>query len=106
LAEIDHLLRIIAICPKEEMFIRSKDKIWFARNKILKKNADWFLQRDYKANIKKDHKQRMIETLVNIVKTKYDILSPEEKEMFWNEAIRMLQLVTKFRQLTKDYMFA
>lgn len=100
--EMDRLMRLINMLPNDEIFIRSKDKIWFARNQILQKNIDWFFNRDYSANIKKDQKQRMIETLLRIVRNQWRDLSEEEKEMYWDRGLEILGLVAKFKKLAKE----
>ena len=80
LVEIEQLMRLISMLPKDEIFIRSKDKIWYARNHIINKNIDWFLKRDYSSNIKKDHKQRMIETLIRLIRNQWgDYLKTKRK---------------------------
>jgi len=102
LVEVERLYRIIALLPNDELFIRSKDKIWSARKQILDKNMDWFISRDYTALIKKDQKQVMIETLLRIFRTKYHSLSDEEKEFYWNKIFGILNLVAKYKKLTGE----
>jgi hypothetical protein len=102
IAEIEHLRRLIIIVPKDELFIRSKDKIWDAREKILNKDADWFIKRDYSKLIKKDSKQTMIETLVNVVKRYYPELDDDEKNMYWKKAIGLLQVVAEYKKIAKE----
>ena len=102
LIEIDRLMRLINMLPKDEIFIRSKDKIWFARNHIMQKNIDWFLKRDYSKNIKKDHKQRMIETLIRLIRNQWSSLSEDEKEVYWDTGLEILGLVAKFKKLAKE----
>ncbi len=102
LAEIAHLMRLLNMLPKEEIFIRSKDKIWFARKHILQKNIDWFLNRDYSKNIKKDGKQRMIETLIRIIRGQWVSLSEEEKEIYWDKGLEILGLVARFKKLANE----
>lgn len=102
LTEISHVMRLINVLPNDEIFIRSKDKIWFARKHILQKNIDWFLKRDYSANIKKDHKQRMIETLIRLIRSQWSSLTEEEKEMYWDLGLEILGLVAKFKKLANE----
>ena len=102
IAEIEHLRRLVIIVPKDELFIRSKDKIWDAREKILNKDADWFIKRDYSKLIKKDSKQTMIETLVNVVKRYYPELDDDEKNMYWKKAIGLLQVVAEYKKIAKE----
>lgn len=101
--EIEHLKRIIALCPIEERIIRTKDKVWDSREHILNRNADYFLNRDYSNMIKNDQNQAMIETLIDSVKNNYNKLSKEEKEYYWNGTIKMLKYVIEFKKITGDY---
>lgn len=103
LVEIDRIMRLINMCPKDEFFIRSKDKIWHARYHILDRDSDWFLNRNYSSSIKKDHKQRMIETLIRMIQGKWKKMSDEEQELYWGKAFELLNLVAKFKKLTKEY---
>ena len=102
LVEIEQLMRLISMLPKDEIFIRSKDKIWYARHHLINKNIDWFLKRDYSANIKKDHKQRMMETIIRLVRSQWNTFSSAEKEMCWDRGLEILGLVAKFKKLTGE----
>lgn len=99
IVEVERLKRVINLAPVEERFIRSKDKIWAAREHILNKNADWFLNRDYKNLIKKDHNQVLIETIVSLVKDRYNTLSKEDQDKYWEKAILLLRNVARYRKL-------
>lgn len=103
LIEIDRIMRLINMCPKDELFIRSKDKIWHARYHILDRDSDWFLNRDYGSSIKKDHKQRMIETLIRLIQSKWKKMSDEEHELYWEKAFELLNLVARFKKLTNEH---
>lgn len=100
--ELDRVRRIVRFVDTDECFIRSKDKIWEAREHILNKDADWFLNRDYSKLIKKDQKTTMIETLISIVKGKYRGLSEQEKTIFWNYGLRLLKIVASYKKLTGE----
>lgn len=102
IAEIEHLKRIIGMVPKDELFLRSKDKIWDARERILNKDTAWFINRDYSKLIKKDSKQTMIETLVNIAKRYFTNLDDDEKDLYWQKAIKLLQIVAQFKKLVRE----
>ena len=100
--ELDRIMRIINMCPKDEFFIRTKDKIWFARYHILDRNSNWFLNRDYSSSIKKDHKQRMIETMIRMIQSRWKKLSTTEQELYWEKAFQMLHIVARFKKLTGE----
>lgn len=99
IVEVERLKRVINLAPVDERFLRSKDKIWAAREHILNKNADWFLNRDYKGLIKKDHNQSMIETIVSLVKERYNSLSQEDQNRYWEKATMLLNNVARFKKL-------
>lgn len=99
--EIDRLRRILGFCPIEEQFFRTKDKVWNVRHHILNRNAKYFLDRDYSSMIKKDGNQAMIETLVDIVKSKFDEMSTSEQDFYWRHAIQLLLKVTEFMKITE-----
>lgn len=101
--EIERVKRIFKIIPMEEIFIRCKDKIWSVREHIIKKNADYFLNKDYSSAIKKnDEKQMMIESLINLVKEKYNTLSDIDKNFYWNKTICMLNSVARYKNAIQD----
>lgn len=102
LVEIDRLRRIISLCPTDELFIRSKDKIWYTRYQIVNKNSDWFLNRDYGSQIKKDHKKAMIETLIRLAQGRFNSLSAEEQDVYWDSAFKLLNIVSKYKKLTGE----
>jgi hypothetical protein len=102
LAEIDRLKRLVNFLPRDETFIRSKDKIWVARDHIMNRNADWFLKKDYTHLIKKDKNQVMIETIVNLIKDRYYDVSPDELESYWKKGIELLHVVARYKKLTGE----
>ena len=102
LVELDRLSRLMGLCSIDEMFIRSKDKIWHARHHIRARDADWFLKRDYSANIKKDHKKAMIETLIRMIQHRYLEMNEIERDQYWCKADEMLSMVERYRKLTGE----
>lgn len=102
LVELERVKRLVNFLPADECFIRSKDKIWWARKQILRKNAGWFLNRDYSNNIKKDHKQAMIETIIRAVQEKFPKMTTEEQDLFWTKGIQMLQVVAKYKKVSGE----
>jgi len=102
ITSIEQLLRIIKLAPAEELFIRSKDKIFAARHRILEKDADFFINRDYSQNIKRDEKARMIETLISIIQFKWRELSEAEKKIYWDKAHAILRIVLMYKKYTLE----
>lgn len=99
IVEIERLKRLLGLCSCDELFYRSKDKIWAVRNKLINKDLNWFINRDYGKLIKKDSKATLIETLVNIIKDKLTEMSTEERDIYWNKGLQMLLLVGEFKKI-------
>jgi CII-binding regulator of phage lambda lysogenization HflD len=99
IVEIEHLQRVLNLAPLDEKFIRTKDKIWAVREHLIKKNAKFFLDRDYSKQIKKDHNQVMMETLVNLVKIQFNSLSAEDQDFYWQKGNMLLVNVCKYYKL-------
>ena len=105
LVELDRLQRILRNVPADEMFVRAKDKIWESRKHIIAKDIEHFLNRDYRKNIKRDHNQVFLESLVEIIKTRFSDLSPEDRELYWGYAATLLNLVTQYKLALRDAGF-
>jgi len=103
IVELERIKRIVNLAPKEEKFIRMKDKVWKVREHILNKNADYFFKKDYSEFIKKDHNQVFLENIVEIICQKFKQLNESEQEFYWNKALILLQCVLKFKKITGDY---
>lgn len=103
LVQLERLKRIINLTPEDERFIRSKDKIWNVREHILNKNAKYFLEKDYNPMFKKDHNQSMLESLVEIIKDKFDELDSDEQLFYWKKAATLLNCVVRFKKAIGEY---
>lgn len=99
---LEQLTRILNLCPLEEKFIRTKDKVFAARQYILNKDADHFLNKDYSAIVKKDHNQAFIERMMEIVQESYRRFTPEELERYWIKAAELLRYVALYRKITES----
>jgi hypothetical protein len=102
IVELERLKRIINLAPKDELFIRSKDKVWAARKRVIDRDINWFLNRDYSKLIKRDSKQVMIETLINIAKNSYLKLDADEQEMYWQKGFKVLQIVAQYKKISGE----
>jgi hypothetical protein len=100
---IEQICRLIGFLPVDEIFIRSKEKIWHHKDKILNKDADYFIKKNYSAMIKKDKNQSFLESLISIIKGKFLELTSEEQNIYWNKAAKLLNCVIRFKKLTGDY---
>jgi HSP90 family molecular chaperone len=101
IAEMERLKRIIGFCPKEELFIRTKEKVWNVRDHIINKDMEFFYNRDYSSMVKKDENQSFIEALMNIVKYNFKQLTPKEQDRYWNRGIMMLKNIVEFEKLRR-----
>lgn len=100
--ELERIKRIVNMCPKDELFIRAKDKIWNVRQQLLTENADYFLNKDYSAFIKKDHNQAFIECLMEIVKARYANTTDAEKGILFGKARVLIEQIEKFKNLVNE----
>jgi CII-binding regulator of phage lambda lysogenization HflD len=98
IVEIEQLRRVLSLCPLEEKFIRTKDKIWAVRKHIINKNADYFLKKDYSKIIKRDSNQAFIESLMEIVKDKFSGMDIESQNIYWKKAAYLLNCVARFKK--------
>jgi CII-binding regulator of phage lambda lysogenization HflD len=98
IVEIEQLRRVLSLCPLEEKFIRTKDKIWAVRMHIINKNADYFLKKDYSKIIKRDANQAFIESLMEIVKDKFNDMNIENQDIYWKKAAYLLNCVARFKK--------
>lgn len=101
--ELDRVRRILNLCPDVEKFLRSKDKIWGARNHIRTKNAKYFLEKDYSALIKKDNNQTFIEAIIEIIKERYEEMPEKELSFYWGKAKDLLWCVARFKKAQQEY---
>ncbi len=102
IVELDRVRRIMNLINNDEKFVRVKDKVWTVREKIFNKDTDFFLKRDYSGLIKKDKKQKMIETIVCIVKTKFIELPKDHQDQFWDIGKNLVFWVAKYRKLLEN----
>jgi hypothetical protein len=100
--EVEQLRRVLHICPLEDKFIRTKEKIWAVRHHIINKNAAYFLEKDYSNYIKRDGNQAFIESMLEIIKSRYNELSIVNQDMYWIKAAKLLNTVARFRKATSE----
>ena len=103
IAELERLQRMLSFMPSFEKFMRCQDKIYVAREKIRTRDAKFFLERDYSANIKRDQNQTMLETLIEAMKSNFDSFTDAEKDLYWSKAEELLAYVIRFKKLIGDY---
>ena len=103
IVELERIKRLINFTPKDEKFIRSKGKVWAVRDHILNKDAKYFLEKDYSTIIKKDHNQAMLETLVELIKEKFENMNDKEQNFYWQKAALLLNCVVRYKRLIGDF---
>lgn len=101
-ANLDRARRMIGFCPAEEIFIRSKDKIWAVRDHILGENLQYFMDRDYSNMIKRDQKQEMLENIVYVIKDYVEQMSAETRAVLWTKGKIMLRCVALYIKLRES----
>ncbi len=104
IVEVERLSRLINIAPNFEKFHRCIDKIYQVREKILNRDEDFFIKKDYTGVIKKDEKQQMLETLKEVILTCWDSLDDRDKNFYWNQALIMLKQVLRFKILLQNQL--
>jgi DNA-binding XRE family transcriptional regulator len=95
---LEQVRRVLGFCPSEELFIRSKDKVWAVRHHIMKQNANYFLEKDYSASIKEDGNQAFIESLIEVVRNTYEDIEEVEREAYWKIAKKILHCVALYKK--------
>ena len=103
LAELDRIKRLLCLIPKFEVFIRVQGRLWHFREKILECDMDYFLNLDYSGAIKKDHKAKMIESIIGIVKDKFPKLSKADQTLFWQKTTLLLNYTAQFRKIVGNF---
>ena len=93
---------LMAFCPNEELFVRTKGKVWKVKDHILKRNVNYFRDRDYNKLIKKDSNEAFIYQIIDLIKDQVDVLTSDELEYYWKQVAQMLQCVAIFKKTVKE----
>jgi hypothetical protein len=102
IVEVDRLARLINLAPNFEKFHRSYDKLYIVRDKILNRDDDFFIKKDYTGVIKKDEKEQMLETLKDVILNCWHTLDEQDKNFYWTQILLMLKQVLRFKKLLQD----
>lgn len=100
---IEHICRVLNLSPVDEVFIRSKEKIWHHQDKIINKDAEYFMEKNYSAMIKKDKNQAFLESLISIIKSKFKNLTKQQQNIYWAKSAALLNCVVRFKKLVGEY---
>jgi hypothetical protein len=103
--ELDSLNKKLYIARNIDPLIiieRSWEKIWTYRQKIVERDADFFLKNDFKQFIKNDENKTFMYDLINLIKKGYMERSQQEKDLLWNIANQLLINVLEYIKLTKE----
>jgi hypothetical protein len=103
---LDQIKRLIRLCPQEERLIKTKDTIWDLKNYILKKDHLGLKKLDATQYMNKDNtdeEKQFIISIIDIIKSRYDDLEENKKNIYWSLLTKLLQYVIEYRQLVKDF---
>lgn len=103
IVELEQIKRIMNMAPNDLKFIRSKNKLWAVRKRIVNKDTKYFLEKDYSKTIKKDQNQEWLESIVEFVRDRFATMTDKEKEFYWSKAAALLNCVLRFKKLLGDY---
>lgn len=89
---------------KENIIKRMKDKLWENHKQIMNRDLDFFKQDKHITKyIKNDENREFMFSVINMLKKKVDILSPEELEAIWDVLERILSSCIDYKRLVRDY---
>jgi hypothetical protein len=95
---------LMTLAPAQEIFERCKDKFYAARVQIVERNADFFISHDYSDVIKRDFRQRFLESIIESIlflwKRK---LSDAEKDELWEKIQSILMLILRYKKMVREY---
>ena len=100
--ELERIKRIVNMCPKDELFIRIKDKIWAVRQQLDAEDADYFLNKDYSAMVRRDHNQAFVEAMMEILKLRYYNSTAAEKKVYFAKGRILIAEVAAFKDLVGE----
>ena len=83
---------------------RCVDKIWIARDKILNKDMDFFMN-DYDTSIyiKNDDNKVWLDELVSMVRNEVPLLSKKEQDYLWSCLNEMLSAVIEYKLIKGEF---
>ena len=104
--EIEWIQKKLALAREVDPLIvisRCKDKLWFYRKEIIGENEDFFLNQTFSEFIKEDENKTFMNTLMSMMKKKFNERSEEEKKEIWKLLKSLLKRIIEFKKLTNDY---
>jgi hypothetical protein len=81
-----------------------KDKIWSNRKSILNRDEAYFLTHNFEEYIQEDEDGRLARSVIQLVHTYYESLTPQEKEFVWEQSEEMLRDVCEYKKVIGDYV--
>lgn len=103
---IDLARRLIKILRNENppaVLEKTIDKLWDNKDRILKRDAHFFKTCSFDKYIKVDSNKEWLDSLVNLVRIKYDILNDQEQTYIWDILNNMLKNVIEYRLIKGDF---
>jgi hypothetical protein len=79
-----------------------KDKLWLYREQIINEDSDFFLKQNFSTDKAGDSKDFM-QSMIKLVKNKFQELSNSEKKVIWNLTKKMLTCVIKYKKIIDDF---
>jgi hypothetical protein len=105
--ELDHIKNLITISKQTlsifEVIDRCKLKFCKVSKYIQDRNEDYFVTADFSEFIKKDERQRFLETIVQKIRDARHIMTQKEKDDTWELLNEMLLQVTRYMLLNNEY---
>lgn len=102
LASLLQLQRIFNFAPADEIFIRTYEKVWAVKHHLIKRNAKYFLEKDYSFLVKKDGNENFIISLIEILRDQYEQMLPEEKSFYWKKGLQIVKYIATFKKKIKE----
>lgn len=87
----------------EEIIKRMKDKFWEYRDPICNREDDFFRNNQFSKFIKEDNNKKMMYSMINMFKNKYEGLTSVEKNQIWDLIQILLACCIKYKELIGDY---
>lgn len=88
---------------EEEIIFRMKDKFWEYREPICNREDDFFKNNQFSKFIKEDENKKMMYSMINMFKSKYNTLTEDERNHIWDLTQIILACCIKYKELIGDY---
>jgi hypothetical protein len=103
---LDQIKRLIRLCPQEERLLKTKNTLWDLRNFILARDHVGLKNIDPNKFIdvnNTEEEKEFIFSIIDIIKSRYDDIKDDKKNIYWQLLTILLQCIIEYRQITCDY---